>query len=401
MAIYHYSAQVISRSQGRSAVAAIAYRTGTKLTDDRTGLIHDYTKKRGIAHVEILAPANAPEWVYHREILWNQVEAAEKRKDSQVAFEVNLALPVELTEDQNIKLLRAFIQQQFVDKGFIADFAIHLDDPQNPHAHILRSTRPLDGDHFGKKPKAENWLTRKESLQLERIAWADQVNQALEKAGSDSRIDYRSLKDQGVEDRLPQIHLGVTVAGILERAEEQGKEVSHPRLDRFNEIEKYNTTAAELIAELQIVDQSLAQEKALLEALFTQDEEPAVLQPEEIEAETITVPLIPQQVKAVVQSKAVEQRHEEIATEMLKTAAAALSFAKQTSYEGDLYKLELKGQTLSITAKDGRGLLVSRQGDRLVIYSPPTEADLVHFREQRRRLDQAAAQAQVEKRNSR
>ncbi|MCY7391190.1 MAG: MobA/MobL family protein, partial [Leptolyngbyaceae cyanobacterium CAN_BIN12] len=191
MAIYHYSAQVISRSQGRSAVAAIAYRTGTKLTDDRTGLIHDYTKKRGIAHVEILAPANAPEWVYHREILWNQVEAAEKRKDSQVAFEVNLALPVELTEDQNIKLLRAFIQQQFVDKGFIADFAIHLDDPQNPHAHILRSTRPLDGDHFGKKPKAENWLTRKESLQLERIAWADQVNQALEKAGSDSRIDYR------------------------------------------------------------------------------------------------------------------------------------------------------------------------------------------------------------------
>ncbi len=125
------------------------------------------------------------------------------------------------------------------------------------------------------------------------------------------------------------------------------------------------------------------------------------MQPEEIEAETITVPLIPQQVKAVVQSKAVEQRHEEIATEMLKTAAAALSFAKQTSYEGDLYKLELKGQTLSITAKDGRGLLVSRQGDRLVIYSPPTEADLVYFREQRRRLDQVAAQAQVEKRNSR
>jgi len=401
LAIYHYSTQVISRSQERSAVAAIAYRTGTKLTDDRTGLIHDYTKKRGIAHVEILAPASAPEWVYRREILWNQVEAAEKRKDSQLAFEVDLALPVELTEDQNIKLLRAFIQQQFVDKGFIADFAIHLDNPQNPHAHILRSTRPLDGDHFGKKPKAENWLTRRESLQLDRIAWADQVNQALEKAGSDSRIDYRSLKDQGVEDRLPQIHLGVTVAGILKRAEAQGKEVSHPRLDRFNEIKKYNTTAAELIAELQIVDQALAQEKALLEALFIQDEEPAVLQPEEIEAETITVPLIPQQVKAVVQSKAVEQRHEEIATAMLKTTAVALSFAKLTSYEGDLYKLELKGQTLSITAKDGRGLLVSRRGDRPVIHSPPTEADLIHFREQRQRLDQAAAQAQVEKRNSR
>ena len=120
-----------------------------------------------------------------------------------------------------------------------------------------------------------------------------------------------------------------------------------------------------------------------------------------IEAETITVSLIPQQVKAVVQSKAVEQRHEEIATAMLKTAAVALSFAKLTSYEGDLYKLELKGQTLSITAKDGRGLLVSSQGDRPVIHSPPTEADLIHFREQRQRLDQAAAQAEAKKRNSR
>src|SRR5262245_60211217 len=127
MAIYHFSGTVISRSQGRSAVACSAYRAAEKLQDDRTGREHDYTHKQDVTHTEILLPDNAPQWMADREKLWNVVEANEKRKDAQLAREFNFALPRELTLEQNIELAKDFVKEAFVSKGMVADLCIHND----------------------------------------------------------------------------------------------------------------------------------------------------------------------------------------------------------------------------------------------------------------------------------
>src|SRR5262249_32986224 len=121
MAIYHFNGSVISRSQGRSSVASAAYRSASRLRDERQGTLHDYTRKEDVAHTEILLPENAPEWMGDRETLWNTVEAVEKRKDAQLAREFNFALPKELTIEQAIALAKEFVQQEFVDKGMVAD----------------------------------------------------------------------------------------------------------------------------------------------------------------------------------------------------------------------------------------------------------------------------------------
>ena len=143
MAIYHLSAKPISRATGRSATGAAAYRAGETITDERTGLVFDYGKKRGIDHSEIMAPANAPEWAHDRAKLWNAVEHSEKRKDSQVAREVEVALPTELNLDQQRELVRSFARSQFVDAGMVADIAIHHAKGENPHAHILLTIATL------------------------------------------------------------------------------------------------------------------------------------------------------------------------------------------------------------------------------------------------------------------
>ena len=137
IAIYHLTAKVVSRAKGQSVVASAAYRASEALHDDRYGLTHDYSRKQGVEHSEILAPEDAPAWVYDRQTLWNTVEATEKRKDSQLAREIEIGLPVELTHNENVELIREYVKSQFVSKGMIADFSIHEDDPNNPHAHVL------------------------------------------------------------------------------------------------------------------------------------------------------------------------------------------------------------------------------------------------------------------------
>ena len=125
MAIYHFSAQVISRSQGRSSVAAAAYRASEKLLDERTGQTHDFTQKSDVIEKDILLPKDAPAWMTDREKLWNGVEHTEKRKDAQLAREINIALPRELSPTQNWAVVKAFVQKEFVDKGMVADVAFH------------------------------------------------------------------------------------------------------------------------------------------------------------------------------------------------------------------------------------------------------------------------------------
>ena len=155
MAIYHLNANVISRGRGQSIVAAAAYRSGTRLRDDRYGSTHDYTAKRGGAHAEIMAPAGAPDWVRDREALWNRVESAELRKDSQLARAIEVGLPVELSADQCLVLVRDYIARTFVSKGMVADFSIRRDNPENPLAHLLLTLREVGPLGFG--PKARHW----------------------------------------------------------------------------------------------------------------------------------------------------------------------------------------------------------------------------------------------------
>src|SRR5665647_1769875 len=126
MAMYHFQVQVISRGKGKSSVAAAAYRSGEKLEDKRTDLIHDYTKKQGVEYTEIIAPPNAPEWTTDRSKLWNEVEKIEKSKNSQVAREINIALPVELSKEQQKELIREYVKENFVVKGMVAVSYTHL-----------------------------------------------------------------------------------------------------------------------------------------------------------------------------------------------------------------------------------------------------------------------------------
>ena len=213
MAIYHCSVKVISRSSGASAVAAGAYRSGEKILDEKTGLVHDYTKKEGVDHTQIIAPDDAPEWVYDRSTLWNEVEACEKRKDSQLCREIQVALPKELSLEQNKKLVCEFIQDKCVSKGMIADLAIHHAKEKNPHAHILLTTRSIQKDGFG--PKNRDW-NKKEVLENWRESWQEKVNHHLQKHGHESKIDHRTLEAQGI-DRVPQIHLGKKVIEMEKR----------------------------------------------------------------------------------------------------------------------------------------------------------------------------------------
>ena len=197
MAIYHLRATMISRSQGRSATAAAAYRVAERIEDRRTGLTFDYAARGGVDHTEILAPDHAPDWVRDRSELWNRVEESETRKNSQVAREVRVALPDELTHAQRVALVRDYAQTQFVDRGMVADIALHAPgregDERNHHAHILLTTREIDAEGFTTKNRDWN---KTELLEGWREAWARDSNAALERAGIEDRVDHRTLKAQ-------------------------------------------------------------------------------------------------------------------------------------------------------------------------------------------------------------
>jgi hypothetical protein len=203
MAIYHLRATMISRSQGRSATASAAYRVAERIEDRRTGLVFDYAARGGVDHTEILAPDHAPDWVHDRSELWNRVEESETRKNSQVAREVRVALPDELTHAQRVTLVRDYAQAQFVDRGMVADIAIHAPgregDERNHHAHILLTTREVDAEGFTTKNRDWNKV---EVLEGWREAWARDSNAALERAGIEDRVDHRTLvaqRDEALE----------------------------------------------------------------------------------------------------------------------------------------------------------------------------------------------------------
>ena len=144
IAIYHWNIGIVSRGKGKSAVAAAAYRSGEKLTNEWDGMTHDYTRKGGVVHTEIMLPPHAPPSFSDRATLWNSVELYEKAGNAQLAREIDAALPIELSREEQIRLVREYCSSQFVFKGMCVDFAIHDTDSGNPHCHIMLTMRPLD-----------------------------------------------------------------------------------------------------------------------------------------------------------------------------------------------------------------------------------------------------------------
>jgi Ti-type conjugative transfer relaxase TraA len=234
VAIYHFSAKVISRANGSSAVAAAAYRSASRLHDERLGRDHDFSNKAGVIHSEVLIPEAAPERWRDRQVLWNEVEALEKRKDAQLAREVEFAIPRELSQAQGVDLARGFIQREFVSRGMVADFNVHwdrdADGEAKPHAHVMLSMREAGPDGFGAKARA--WNERK-LLERWREDWAAHVNERLAELGIGARVDHRSLKAQGIELE-PQHKIGPVGARREARGEGAERAVEHREIAQRN-----------------------------------------------------------------------------------------------------------------------------------------------------------------------
>ena len=289
IAIYHCSIKIVSRGKGKSAVAAAAYRSGEKLTNEWDGLPHDYTKKGGVVHSEILLPAHAPPAFSDRSTLWNSVELSEKSNNAQLAREVEIALPVELSGEEQTRLVREYCSSQFVSKGMIADFNLHDTGGGNPHAHILLTMRPLDekgawlpkskkeyvldengerirlpsGRYKTRKVDLVDWNSR-ENAEVWRRAWADLANEFLAQNNRPERIDHRSYERQGI-DQIPTVHVGVSATQM----EKKGIVTERGELNRsinaanriLREIRRLVRGLKDWIAELK------ERKAALLEAL--------------------------------------------------------------------------------------------------------------------------------------
>ncbi|GAF40891.1 hypothetical protein JCM14202_2801 [Agrilactobacillus composti DSM 18527 = JCM 14202] len=233
MAIFHMSFSNISAGKGRSAIAGASYRSGEKLFDQKEGRSYFYARSV-MPESFILTPKNAPEWASDRKKLWNEVERKDRRANSRYAKEFNVALPVELSEDEQKKLLTKYVQENFVDEGMVADVAIHRDHPDNPHAHVMLTNRPFNPDGtWGLKSKRENildengnktytgnsrfprsrkvWLVdwdKKEKINQWRHNWAVSVNQVLEQKNIPDRISEKSFIEEGIDD-TPTQHEGI------------------------------------------------------------------------------------------------------------------------------------------------------------------------------------------------
>ncbi|MGC1303727.1 MAG: Ti-type conjugative transfer relaxase TraA [Caulobacteraceae bacterium] len=237
VAIYHFSAKVISRANGSSAVAAAAYRSASDLYDERLGRSHNFSNKSGVIHSEILVPEGSPERWQDRAALWNEVEALEKRKDAQLAREVEFAIPRELDHAQGVALARDFVEREFVARGMVADLNVHWDigpdGEAKPHAHVMLSMREVARDEvarhevaedgeFGFGKKVRDWNSR-EVLTDWREAWAEHVNVRLAELDIDARIDHRTLQAQAIELE-PQNKIGPAGARREERRPEHAPE---------------------------------------------------------------------------------------------------------------------------------------------------------------------------------
>lgn len=236
MASYHLAVKTVKRSAGRSATAAAAYRSGGVIACEREGRVHDYSRKQGIEDAFLLAPEGAPDWAHDRAALWNAAEAAELRGNAVVAREWELALPAEIGAEARREIAGAFARALVERYGVAADVAIHAPhregDERNHHAHVLTTTRVVGAEGFGKKTRVlDAAQTGGPEIEAMRGVWAGLQNEALERAGTEERVDHRSLEAQrtaaegrgdlvAVEelDRAPEVKLGPAVNAMERRA---------------------------------------------------------------------------------------------------------------------------------------------------------------------------------------
>lgn len=279
MAIYHNSTKIISRSKGRSAVGASAYRSGEKIKNEYDGIQHDYSRKGGIVYSEVMLPQQAKKEFKNRAILWNEVEKIEKSKNSQLAREVEVALPKELNRGEQIDLVKSYIQDNFVKNGMCADLNIHDKGDGNPHAHIMLTIRPIEengewgakskkeylldkngqkiklksGQYKSKKIETTNWNT-KEFLENYRKDWADKINERLKEKGINQTVDHRSYEEQGIE-KIPTIHEGATAR----KMETKGK--ISDRIEINKRIKAINEKTKECNREIQKIENEIQELK--------------------------------------------------------------------------------------------------------------------------------------------
>ncbi|MEO5755759.1 MAG: Ti-type conjugative transfer relaxase TraA [Mesorhizobium sp.] len=259
MAITHFTPQLIGRSSGRSAVLSAAYRHCAKMTYEMEARTVDYSNKRNLAHEEFLLPPDAPDWVRNliadrsvagaAEAFWNRVEAFEKRQDAQFAKEFIVALPVELSKEQNIALMRQFVFEQVLARGQVADWVYH-DEPGNPHVHLMTTLRPLTETGFGAKKVAvvgeegevlrneagkivyRPWSGDKQEFLEQRNGWLDLQNQHLALGGLEMSVDGRSYAERGI-GLVATVHIGVGAKAIQRKGERQGWTPALDRIDLF------------------------------------------------------------------------------------------------------------------------------------------------------------------------
>ena len=217
MASYRLEAKIVGRSKGQNAVAAAAYRSGESLNyynaKENTVEVKSYENKENIGHSEIIAPKGC-EWAQEREKLWNEAEQKERKSNSQVAREILVSMPVELSPEENRELVKNYVQTQFVEKyGVIADCSFHNETGHNPHCHILLTTRRANEN--GLQDKAREMNSR-DALKGWREEWANAQNREFERLQVNSRVDHRSYKDQGL-DKIPGFHVGVSGMQIEEK----------------------------------------------------------------------------------------------------------------------------------------------------------------------------------------
>lgn len=276
MAITHFTPQLISRGNGRSAVLSAAYRHCAKMSHEADARTVDYSRKQNLAHEEFLLPPDAPDWVRAliaarsvagaAEAFWNAVEAFEKRSDAQLAKEFIIALPVELSREQNIDLVRQFVVEQVLARGQVADWVLH-DEPGNPHVHLMTSLRPLTADGFGPKKvpvigedgnlvrtkigkiQYRLWSGEKAEFLEQRQRWLDLQNQHLAMAGLEIRVDGRSYAERGIEIE-PTTHIGVGAKALQRKSIETGNAIDLERLAQHEAIRQRNAARIEARPEL-------------------------------------------------------------------------------------------------------------------------------------------------------
>ncbi|RWF84099.1 MAG: Ti-type conjugative transfer relaxase TraA [Mesorhizobium sp.] len=308
MAITHFSIQIISGGAGRSAVLAAAYRHCARMTHESEGRTVDFTNKGNLGHEEFLLPPDAPAWARAliadrsvagaAEAFWNKVEAFEKRDDAQFAKEFIVALPVELSKEQNIALMRQFVAEQVLARGQVADWVYH-DEPGNPHVHLMTTLRPLTESGFGGKKVAvagedgqplrdkagkiryRLWAGEKAEFLEQRNGWLDLQNQHLALAGLEIRVDGRSYAERGI-DLEPTAHVGAGAKAIQRKAERQGRS---PSLERIEIAEaRKSANAARILKRPEIVldvltsEMSVFDERDIAKVLHRYVEDPGTFQ---------------------------------------------------------------------------------------------------------------------------